>query len=596
MPGLLGWLRASPRSGVPATGLTTSTVNEPWPLAAPLDDGLYAAVDGEIRWTDATLAGIARERGQAGALAEAWRRHGAMLSERLGGHFALAVLDAARGSVLLATDRMGTHPLCWARAGEHGFVFGSSAEDVRRHAAVHARVSAQAIYDYVYFHMVPSPGTVYSEIAKLPRASVLAHESGNAIAIHRWWQPAFVERAGASVESLGRELRDVLRDSVARCEPGADTASFLSGGLDSSTVCGFHRELAGRATPAYTIGFGAAGYDEMEYARIAARRFGLDLREHYVRPDDIAASMRDVARACDEPFGNSSAVPTLACARRAHADGIRVMLAGDGGDEIFAGNERYARQGVFEHYRRLPAPLRTHVIEPLSRRLLPAEGGITALRKLRSYVEQARVPMPARLGTYNFIERLTPQALFEPAFLARVDTGHPPALLDAMYDEAPAHTLVNRMMYLDWTITLADNDLRKVGRMCELAGVEVRYPMLDDALIDLSLRIPAALKLRGRTLRWFYKQSFRDFLPPEIIAKTKHGFGLPFGVWLSESEELQQLVYGSLDALKARGILRPDFIDRLCASHRDEHAAYYGDLVWVLAMLELWLAEHGVEV
>jgi asparagine synthase (glutamine-hydrolysing) len=553
-------------------------------------------VDGEIRWSDAILAEIARERGQSAALVEAWSRHGAKLSERLGGHFALALVDPARASILLATDRMGTRPLCWARAGERGLVFGSSAEDVRHHSAVRAHVDAQSVYDYVYFHMVPSPGTIYREIAKVPRASLLEHEAGREISVRRWWHPVFVERSEESVESLGRELRAVLRDSVARCEPGPDAASFLSGGLDSSTVCGYHREIAGRTTRAYTIGFGAAGYDEMEYARIAARCFGLDLREHYVRPDDIAASMRDVARSYDEPFGNSSAVPTLACARRAYAEGIRVMLAGDGGDEIFAGNERYARQGVFEHYWRIPAALRTGAIEPLAAVLLPAQGGPTPLRKLRSYVEQARVPMPARLETYNFIQRMTPQALFEPAFLARVDTAHPPALLEASYDEAPAHALVNRMMFLDWTITLADNDLRKVGRMCGLAGIDVRYPMLDDTLIDLSLRVPAALKLKGRTLRWFYKHALRDFLPPEIIAKTKHGFGLPFGVWLAESPELKELVYGSLDALKRRGIMRSDFIDRLCASQRDEHAAYYGDLVWVLAMLELWLAGHGVEI
>jgi asparagine synthase (glutamine-hydrolysing) len=561
---------------------------------SPLDGGILAAVDGEIRWSDAALAALARELGPPAALAEAWRRHGAKLSHRLGGHFALALIDPARASILLATDRMGTRPLCWARTGENGVVFGSSAEDLRRHAGVPAGVDPQALYDYVYFHMIPSPGTIHREIAKVPRASLLEYEAGGKISIRRWWHPVFVEHSDESVESLGRELREVLHDSVARCEPGPDAASFLSGGLDSSSVCGYHREIAGHTTRAYTIGFGAAGYDEMEYARIAARRFGLDLREHYLRPDDIAASMRDVARSYDEPFGNSSAVPTLACARRAYAEGVRVMLAGDGGDEIFAGNERYARQGVFEHYWRIPAALRSGVIEPLATALLPSQGGLAPLRKLRSYVDQARVPMPARLETYNFIQRMTPQALFTPAFLARVDTGHPPALLEASYEEAPAHTLVNRMMYLDWTITLADNDLRKVGRMCGLAGIDVRYPMLDDALIDLSLRVPAALKLRGRTLRWFYKQALRDFLPPEIIAKTKHGFGLPFGVWLAESAELQQLVYGSLEALKGRGVVRPDFIDRLCASQRDEHAAYYGDLVWVLSMLELWLTEHGV--
>jgi asparagine synthase (glutamine-hydrolysing) len=487
---------------------------------------------------------------------------------------------------------MGSHPLCYARAGEHGLVFGSSLESVRRHPAVRARVSPQAIYDYIYFHMIPGPATVYAELAKLERASVLSFEDG-VLEMRSYWTPVFVERDGAPFAELAQALRATLTEAVRRCRPERETACFLSGGLDSSTVCGVHRALAGRAVPAYTIGFGAEGYDEMEYARIAARHFGLDLREHYVTADDVAASMRDVARAYDEPFGNSSAVPTLACARRARADGVRTMLAGDGGDEIFAGNERYARQAVFEYYRRLPHWLRAGLIEPLVL-ALPASGWTLPARKLRSYVAQARVPMPARLESYNFVQRMTPQALFEPQFLARVDPGRPPALLASSYAAAPAASLVNRMMYLDWKITLADNDLRKVGRMCELAGIEVRYPMLDDALVDLSLRVPADLKLRGRELRHFYKRALADFLPRAIIEKRKHGFGLPFGVWLAGSPALQALVYGSLDALKRRGVLRPAFLDGLIASQRQEHAAYYGDLVWLLAMLELWLAEHGV--
>jgi asparagine synthase (glutamine-hydrolysing) len=440
--------------------------------------------------------------------------------------------------------------------------------------------------------MIPSPGTVYRSIAKLERATLLVFADGR-LQTRRTWTPVFVERSDTPLETLAAELRALLRDAVRRSHPDETTASFLSGGLDSSTVCGVHRELAGHITPAYTIGFSAAGYDEMEYARIAARGFGLDLREHYVTPEDIAGSLREIARAYDEPFGNSSAVPTLACARRARADGIRVMLAGDGGDEIFAGNERYLRQSVFEYYGRIPAEVRERIIEPLAR-ALPDERGPQALRKLRSYVEQAREPMPARLETYNFLHRMAPDGVFEPAFLARVDTRHPPAQLASTYAEAPAAALVNRMMYLDWKMTLADNDLRKVGRMCELAGVEVRYPMLDDALIDFSVRVPADLKLKPRGLRWFYKRALDGFLPREIIEKKKHGFGLPFGVWLASSPPLHAIIHDSLAALEKRGIFQPAFVRKLLASHRDEHAAYYGGLVWVLAMLEVWMQEQGV--
>jgi asparagine synthase (glutamine-hydrolysing) len=593
MTGIVGWLEAAAPDAGGVAGLARAGAAG-WRDAQPLpagDDGLHAVVEGEIQWRDSQIASVARERGQAAALAAAYRR-GGELGRLLGGHFALAVIDPGRRRVILATDRMRTRPWCYARVGPRGFVFASSAEHLRRHPALHARVSPQALYEYVYFHMIPSPRTVYLGIEKLERASLLTFEEGT-LATRRYWTPSFTEHDGASMDELAPELRTRLSAAVSRCRPDAATASFLSGGLDSSTVCGMHREIAGRATPAYTIGFDAHGYDEMEYARIAARHFGLELREHYVTAEDIADSMRDIARAYDEPFGNSSAVPTLACARRAARDGVRVMLAGDGGDEIFAGNERYLRQGVFEYYRTLPAWLRTRLIEPLF--LSPSLWEhTTPTRKLRSYIAQARIPMPARLETYNFVQRMTPAALFEPEFLARVDTEHPPAVLDASYAEAPARTLVNRMMYLDWKITLADNDLRKVGRMCELAGIDVRYPMLDDDLIDLSLRVPAALKLKSRELRWFYKRALSDFLPREIIRKRKHGFGLPFGVWLAGCPPLQSLVYGSLNALKGRGILQPAFLDKLIASQRDEHAAYYGDLVWLLAMLDLWLAEHDV--
>src|SRR5262245_41351582 len=329
---MIGWLRAAPREGAAESGLAMAgATGDPWKTVASAHPGeLVTCVDGEIRWSDAALADMAGWLGQSATLGVAWREHGERVGTMLGGHYALAIVDPRAGKVLLATDRMGTRPLCFARVGTGGLVFASSAADLRRPPAVAARLSPQAIYDYVYFHMVPSPCSVYHDILKLERASMLVFADGR-LATKRTWTPSFVARPDASFDALAEELRAVLRDAVRRCRPDETSASFLSGGLDSSTVCGIHREIAGRVTPAYTIGFSAAGYDEMEYARIAARHFALDLREHYVTADDIATSMRDIARAYDEPFGNSSAVPTLACARRARADGIRVMLAGDGG-------------------------------------------------------------------------------------------------------------------------------------------------------------------------------------------------------------------------------------------------------------------------
>ena len=149
------------------------------------------------------------------------------------------------------------------------------------------------------------------------------------------------------------------------------------------------------------------------------------------------------------------------------------------------------------------------------------------------------------------------------------------------------------MLGLDWRVTLADNDLRKVNRMCALAGVEVCYPLLDDEVLDIALRLPPQLKVKGMTLRFFFKDAMKDFLPQAVLTKSKHGFGLPFGVWMRSHAPLRQLADDSLASLCGRGYIRKDYIERLSRQHRDDHAAYYGDFIWVLMMLELWLQAQG---
>ena len=161
------------------------------------------------------------------------------------------------------------------------------------------------------------------------------------------------------------------------------------------------------------------------------------------------------------------------------------------------------------------------------------------------------------------------------------------------YDGTRSDSMLNRMLNLDMQITLADDDLRKVSRMCGLAGVEVRYPFLDEAMVELAARVPPRAKLQGRRLRAFFRDTFRDFLPPTTLKKSKHGFGLPFGAWLRTHPALRELAYDNIDALKKRDIFLPSFLDEAVALHRDGHAAYYGEIVWVLMILELWLASRA---
>jgi asparagine synthase (glutamine-hydrolysing) len=305
------------------------------------------------------------------------------------------------------------------------------------------------------------------------------------------------------------------------------------------------------------------------------------------------AELPKIAAAYDEPFGNSSALPAYFCARFAAADGRQRLLAGDGGDELFAGNERYAKQQVFEHYAKLPGWGQRYLLEPLVFKLLPDSNRLT--NKARSYIRQAKVPLPDRLQTYNFLNLHGAHNIVTDALWDAVDAELPLQLDRELYRQPARASRLNRMLYLDWHHTLADNDLRKVNRMCQLAGIEVEYPMLDDRLVEFSTRVSSRRKMPANRLRDFYKRAVSDFLPREIITKPKHGFGLPFGVWMAEHPGLQQLAADNLSRLRRRSYVRPEFIDEILRLHRDQHAGYYGEFIWVLMMLELWLTAQGFE-
>jgi asparagine synthase (glutamine-hydrolysing) len=437
---------------------------------------------------------------------------------------------------------------------------------------------------------------VYPGVYKVAPASCVRW-SGGRFRAERYWQPDFRSKDNpGDQQALGDELHRLLRDAVQRSLDGASVpGAFLSGGLDSSTVVGVLAQLSSAPARTFSVGFDTDGYDERSFARIAVARFGARGEEYVVTPADVASALPTIAGAYDEPFGNSSAIPTYFCARMAQRAGVDRLLAGDGGDEIFAGNPHYTRQSLFEHYWRLPMTLRTGLLEPQLLRWIP-EDAPWPLGKIRSYVQQASIPLPKRLHSWNFMFREARESLFTPEFLSRIDPEHPVAVMNATWAEVPDASVLDKLLYFDWKFVLADNDLRKVGRMCELGGVEVRYPMLDTELLDFSLRVPTRLKIRGQNLRHFYKQAMRGFLPDQIVDKTKHGFGLPFGVWLKTSPELIHMASDLLAGLATRGIFRPDFLSGIQALHRDGHPGYYGYVIWDLLMLEQWLRARGLDL
>lgn len=558
---------------------------------ATLPNGGHVSIIGRASFRGDGLRATAARHGDACALAEAYSLYGEELTEVVDGHFSYVVVDAQARQVHAGIDRLGIFPLYFASL-ENGMVWGTDARAVLAHPDVSGELCTQGIYNYVYFHMVPAPDAVYQGMHRLQNANRLVYDHNN-IATWRYWLPDFNpelrhSRPGPSEHAA---LRQHLEAAVARCLDQAEgkTGAFLSGGLDSSSVVGM---LAARQAPgtaqAFAIGFDAPGYDEMAYARITARHFDVKLNEYYVTPEDVVAALPAIAASYDEPFGNSSALPAYFCARFARENGMDTLLAGDGGDELFAGNERYAKQLLFERYLAQPSTLRRTVEATVA--LLPTNSRLGG--KARSFLTQAYTLLPGRLHTYNFLNQFKAADLFTPEWLENVSVQQPGKLQEDIYG-APNGSALDRMLFLDWQFTLADNDLRKVSQMCALGGVNVQFPMLDEALVDLSCRIHDTDKIKSGRLRHFYKQALEGWLPRETIRKRKQGFGLPFGVWLREHPPLAELANDALSQLRQRGIFQPEFLDRSRTLHREGHAAYYGELIWILTMLELWLQQHA---
>jgi len=547
----------------------------------PANDSSFAL--GSPRFSDAKLADLARNSGALAAWSAAVARNVKDAALGVAGDFSVALREPS-GRVFLAVDRFAIRPLCYRVDGMQLRV--ASRADALADSS--SEIDPQAIFDYLYFHAIPSPRTIYKGIYRLPAGHYAVFEKGQ-LAVARYWEPHFEEVRTSSFPELQDEFHQLLRDAVAT-QLGGDgpPACFLSGGTDSSTVVGMASLTSGQPVHSYSIGFHAQGYDEMEFARIAAKHFKSEHHVYYVTPDDLVRSVPAVAAHFDQPFGNSSALPAYYCASKAREAGVHKLLAGDGGDELFGGNSRYAKQRVFGWYDHVPNVLKQATLEPILKTSAAARFALT--RKAASYVEQARVTMPDRLQMYNLILRLGPESVLTPSLLAQIDTGLPLQLQRAVWQASGPCGALNQELAYDWRFTLAESDLPKVVGATGMAGVEVGFPLLDDRLVAFSQRLPADYKLKGLQLRWFFKEALRGFLPDAILAKKKQGFGLPFGVWVNTHAALNALARDSLHSLAQRGVVRLDFVHTLLTQRLQEHPAYFGEMVWILMMLEQWLA------
>lgn len=530
---------------------------------------------------------------EAGAcLWKLYEKYGLDFIDKLRGAFGFALWDNENKKLIVVTDPYGVRPVVYTNING-SYLAASRIRALNLVNLVSIKINPDAIYHYLFFQAVCSPLTIYRDIQKLEPGKGHCITKGNFKEFCHYdicYKPDTSRNEDYWRKSVFKEVKKAVNTFVP-LSPNDKTGCFLSGGTDSSTIAGLYTNLSGKPAKTFSIGFDDPKYNELEYARIAVDKFGTDQTEYMVTPEDTLNLISELPKIYDEPFGNASVVAAYYCALAAKEKGVNVLLGGDGGDEIFGGNERYVTNLVFERYHLIPRSLRKVFLEPMLKKL---EGVGGVLHKAARYVRRANFPNPERFYSYNLLAETDNEELLTPDFMERVN---PDSFMNLARNHylraAPAHD-TDRLLYLDMKFTITDNDLRKVSQMAEAAGVRVRYPYLDRELVDFTTTIPADYKVKYGKNRYIFKRAMEGFLPQEIIQKSKHGMGLPISNWFRKEKLLSEFLSDHLFSGKPEIInyIKPKYLETLYNSFKsDENTSYYGDTLWVYLILELWLRQ-----
>lgn len=530
------------------------------------------------------------------ALSRCYRIKGDDFLRDLRGSFRLSLWDSDKQKLLLAVDPFATRPLYYSCA-KGVLVFASRISCFSVLPEISKEVDPNVVYFYLNHSFIPAPFTIYRDIRRLEPGHYLRWQNGR-ITVSQYWDIQYNEDQSLNVDAASELIRSSVERSV-RSYVGAQSCgiqeigAFLSGGTDSSTLVGIMSKVMVGRTKTFSVGFEEERYNEIHYARTAAAHFNAEAYEYFVNADNALAALPSIAVYFDEPFGNSSAIPTYFCLRIAKEAGIKVIFAGDGGDELFAGNERYLGEKYF-----LPFDVLSIGLQSITARLAAFFPGVYPLGKIRRYIERASEPNPKRFFHYQLFLSDHSNDFFTENFKADLDSNFPLRMPREHYRKVIAAAPLNRLLYMDLKMCIADNDLFKVNRMAEALGVKVCYPYLDRDLAEMTGRIPVGLKLKGFQKRYIFKRAFARLLPDEILRKKKHGFGLPIAHWLRTHAGFREMARSLLldpSALR-RGYFRRVALEKLLRRHDEERSDFYGTFIWNVMMLELWHRNHKDEL
>src|SRR5437016_4842564 len=519
------------------------------------------------------------------AIVHAYDEFGTDCPKYLRGMFAFAIWDERAKSLFLARDRVGKKPLLYAQLNGQ-LVFGSEFMALLQHPDVGRDVNYEAIHHYLSFICVPAPLTAYQAIRKLQPGHSLLWKNGE-IKLERYWQLDFSRKLSISEEEAGERVVDLLREAVrVRLMSEVPLGAFLSGGIDSSAIVALMAQESSEKIKTFSIGFEEQDFSELHHARRLAEHVGADHHEFIVRPDAMEV-LPTLVEHYGEPFADSSAIPSYYVSRETRRH-VTVALNGDGGDECFAGYERYAAMRLAERYRKLPGLMRDSLVQQAIG-LIPSSGTKRSrVRDVKRFLQAASLPKVERY--LRWISAFTDEAkqrLYSNDLAAETANFRTIGIIEPWFAKANGAGIVDASLLTD-TMTYLPNDLLvKMDIASMTVSLEARSPFLDHHLMEFAASLPEKFKLRRLTTKYLLKRVLKKLVPEENLTRSKMGFGVPINHWFRGT--MQPFLRETLLSEKAlsRDLFKADRVRGIIDEHVEGRDAHEHRL-WSLLMLELW--------
>jgi asparagine synthase (glutamine-hydrolysing) len=511
--------------------------------------------------------------------------------QNLRGMFALAIWDGREEKLILVRDRIGIKPLYYTLLEDKTLVFGSELKAILAHPRVNRSLDPRALDLYLTLEYVPAPHSIFQNISKLPAGSLLIYKSGQNH-LKKYWElepqempPSRVSKP--KLNSLMDELYALIKEAVRlRMISDVPLGAFLSGGIDSSSIVGMMHELGTSPIKTFSIGFEDTSYDELHHARRVAERFQTEHEEFVLQPKALDLTDKLIHH-LDEPFGDFSIFPTYLVSKMARSH-VKVILSGDGGDEVFGGYEHYQAQKLS----RSPLPfLFRGILNPLIAMMPPSQKKKGAWNKIRRFGQGfEHSPKYKHLRWMMFLTEKDKKSLYAPGLLDKLAGTKPfyeTMPYDDLYSRSDRFDTLTGELYLDLKTYLADDILVKVDRMSMATSLETRVPILDHKIVEFVYSLPGNLKLNGLTTKWIFKKSMENLLPHHNIYRKKEGFSIPIKHWLRTDLKELMMDYLNAQRIKDEGLFRPGFIDKMIDRHLKQRENYSHQL-WALLVFEIW--------